>query len=997
MKTIWPLISLTFRRLYSRPGLTLLALLGIVLAVGLLSSTAFFTQAVDRVILNQELDALSRVTGRIPFSTRVYFLPSTRVPVGMTEAESVGRSVAGSLSQEIGLPIEHFGVHIESKGMMLLAKEGDTRYGDDKSFLGTIALGHISGIESHIEAVTGEPFNAEMVSANDEIAVWMHAAIAAEMGINVGETFDVALNISQKRNPVRIAGLWQSTEPTERFWFNNPDSNLRDVLLVSRADYVAHVEPILSSKSGLVAWHIILDEQRLNPADARQYAEGFELGMQVVEQYFPGARLDVSALDPLKDFVQRQTTLTTILLGFNVPALGFLIAFLILISVIIAEWQRRETAIMVSRGMSLQMVLGLVLLEEVLLFVVGLPLGVALGMGIARFMGNTVSFLAFENRPGFPVSLQGANLNLIILALGFSLLARLAPALMASRQSVVVQAQERARPIRAPFWQRMYIDFILILPTYYIYQQLAKRGSLAKLVDENPDEIFQDPLLILLPALFVLTTALLSMRLFPLIMRLFDMAASRMPFLTMHLALRQLGRYTQGYMNPLLLVIISLALGIYTYSLAASLDQWLVDRVYFQAAADVSFLPSRDATGGNASNSSSASSSDEPAGSAGWIPPKDEYGKIDGVIQAGRMGRYPASIPGSLDGEVRGQFLGIDRIDFPQVAWYRKDFAPESLGALMNRLATAPDNILVSEEYLHLTGRRIGDKIAIEIKLEDGIEVRSEFTISGLYTYFPTVNTSLAGGSRNERPATTVIGNLEHLFFLGGAQYPHRILMRTIPDEARTPQNLAAHGGESTTLARPALEVPVEDIRSESKEDQPPTLFALVEELGFDAVQRRHAINLISEEQAKFERVGIFGTLSVGFLAASLMAILALLVYSNASLQERLYQFGIMRAVGLMHGQLLGQVILEYSILIAYGAVIGLLIGAATSALFVPFFRIAAGQNAPLPPLIPVIAQEQIVPLTLSFALAMVLVITLLIVRAMRGRLFDALRIGHQG
>ena len=65
------LILFTLRRLRSRPQLTLLALLGVVLAVGLLSSTAFFSQAVDRVILLQELAALAHTTGRQPFATLV--------------------------------------------------------------------------------------------------------------------------------------------------------------------------------------------------------------------------------------------------------------------------------------------------------------------------------------------------------------------------------------------------------------------------------------------------------------------------------------------------------------------------------------------------------------------------------------------------------------------------------------------------------------------------------------------------------------------------------------------------------------------------------------------------------------------------------------------------------------------------------------------------------------------------------------------------------------
>lgn len=958
--TFLHLLVLTLRRLRSRPGLTSLALLGIILAVGLLSSTAFFTQAVDRVILSQELDELSRVTGRIPFSTRIYFLPSSRAPVGLAEAENVGKSVAGTLSTEIGLPVEHLGVQVVSSGMMLLPQRGDTRYDQRNSFLGSITVGYVADIGKHVETLVGESFVDEGTSPPDFLDVWMHTRLAEEMGINVGEQFDIALNISQPRRAIRVAGLWQALEPAERFWFNNPDSNLKDVLIVRRDDYLNHVQPLLAAKSGLVAWHIILDDRYLNPAHARRYAQGFKLGMQVIQQYLPGARLDVSALDPLEDFVERQSTLTTILLGFNAPALGFLLAFLGLISAIIAEWQRRETAVLVSRGMGLMMILSLTLIESLLLFLVAVPVGLGFGMLLARVMGNTVSFLDFTQRAEFPISLQGASPVLIGAALGFSLLARVLPAAHAARQSVVVQAQERARPVRNPFWQRAYLDVLMILPTYYVYHQLERRGSLAKLVQEQPQELFQDPILILLPALFVLTYALLCMRFFPLLMRLFDQIAMRMPSLPIHLALRQLGRYTQSYMNPILLVIISLALGIYSYSLAASLDQWLVDRIYYAVGADVAFEPLRE---GEQVVSSSAVATGSPTGSAAWIPPKSEFAALTGVIKASRRGSYLAEIPGATDRSIRGSFLGIDREDFPDVAWYRSDFSPESLGAMMNRLALAPENVLVSESYLKQTGRRLGDQIRIEIRLEDGIRVRSEFTIAGVYTYFPTVYDE----------TSTVIGNLEHLFFLGGAPYPHQILLKTLDERARTPDNSPRAREESSSL------------------------FKTIERMGFLAARRQDAGQLIAEEQAKFERVGIFGTLSVGFLAATLMAVIALLVYSNASLQERLYQFGVMRAIGLLRRQLILQIILEYGVLILYGAFVGLWIGAATSTLFVPFFRISGVQSAPLPPLIPVFARDQLLPLTLAFATIMVLVEAGLIIRTILSSGFDALRMGDHG
>ena len=684
--------------------------------------------------------------------------------------------------------------------------------------------------------------------------------------------------------------------------------------------------------------------------------------MYVINQYLPNTRLDVSALDPLSDFVQRQTTLTTMLLAFNVPALGFLLAFLVLISVIIADWQRRETAILVSRGMGIQVVLALVLIEEVLLFSLGIPLGIAFGMFIARVMGNTVSFLSFIQRADFPVSLQGASFSLIALALSISLCARLIPAALTARTSVVEQARERARILKAPFWQRAYLDFLLIIPTWYVYDQLVQRGSLADLVDQESTDLFNDPVMILLPALFALTATLLSMRLFPLLMRLLDQLASRTPWLPLHLALRQLGRYSHGYVNPLLLVVISLALGIYSISLAASLDQWLVDRVYYQVGADVAFEPA-PFTGGSSTGSGAESASSGNPGAA-WIPPPDDFMQLPGVVDATRMGRYRAEIP-APGGEraIRGEFLGIDRVDFPTVAWFRFDFARESTGALMNRLATAPENILVSQRYLDQTQNHIGDQINLKISLEDGIVVRSTFRIAGVYEHFPTVYDE----------TETIIGNLDHLFFLGGAQFTHRIWLKTSPAVARTPANTAV---DPTEAAR---------------------FFQSVEQMGFDPVRERHAGALISAEQGKFERVGLFGTLSIGFLAAALMAVLSLLVYSSASLQERLYQFGIMRAVGMMHRQVIAQIVMEYAFITAYGALAGLWIGTLTAELFVPFFRITEQANAPLPTLIPVIARDEIMPLAAVFALAMIIVEALLILHAMRGQLFDALRIGHQG
>ncbi|MDQ3248832.1 MAG: ABC transporter permease, partial [Chloroflexota bacterium] len=755
--------------------------------------------------------------------------------------------------------------------------------------------------------------------------------------------------------------LWQAANLDTGFWFNDPDQQMRTVLLVQREAYIRLVEPMLPGKSGAVFWTMTLDDRPLNPARAARYANGFAKGMSIINQFLPGTRLDISALDPLTQFVRRQAALTTTLLSFNVPALGFLLVFLILIALIVASWQRRETAILVSRGMDMRTVVGLAVLEEAVIYALGVPLGIAFGMGLARLMGNTVSFLSFQARAEFPVSLQGLNPWLVVIALGVALAARLVPTIGAARQSVVVQEREGARPLRPPWWQRVYLDVLLLIPAYYAYGQLQQRGSLAKLVEDKPEELFQDPLLILLPALLIFCAALLSMRLFTWLVRLIDLAAHWTPWTPFHLALRQLGRYGHGYTNALLLMIVALALGIYTSSLAASLDQWLVDRIYYSVGADVSFLPYVEAAGGG---DGGGAAGEETAIDTSWIPTNAEFTELAGVQRAGRVGQYQAQIGSNGGEEIRGHFLGVDRAEFAEIAWFRPDFAPESLGALMNRLAVAEDNILVPQRFLEQTQHRIGDTVQIAITVDAGLSVPGLFRIAGVYTYFPTVF-----DAANEEGEVTVIGNLEQVFLLAGATFPYHVWLRM--DEA----HLANRSPEMATKA----------------------LLKNIETTGVKAAQPRDAEALIASEQAKFERVGIFGTLSVGFLAAAGMAALALLIYSYASLQDRLYQFGVLRAIGLYQRQVLGQVVIEYLLLILFGVASGWWIGAATSQLFSPFFRITGQAGVPLPPLIPVIPQQQITVLVLLFAAGMIGIELAVIIRALSSRLFSALRIGHQG
>ena len=930
-RLIGGLTVLTGKRLAGSPGLTLLALFQIVLTVGLLSSAGFFAQAVDRVILQEGLDALSDRTGRPPFSTRVYFFPSSRKPMDVPAAERAGRSVAATLSAEIGLPIDEVGVHLESGSMMMLTPEGDVRYGGDSSFLTQVDLVYLADVAPELDITAGVVWDD---AANAEtLPVLMHDSLAAQMGVLPGEKFRVAPTAAQPGLEVEIVGLWRARDPDDTFWFRPPDISMKEALFVRRADYLQRVQPMVAGGSRFASWRISLDDSTLNPAHAAAYARGFEKGMTIIGKYLPGANLDVSPLDPLKDFVQRQTTLTVLLLSMNVPAIGFLLYFLVLISGIIARSQQRETSVLVSRGAGTVRVLWLVLVEEWLLFVLGVPLGLGAGMLIARGMGYTDSFLDFTLRDALPVSLQGVDIWLIVAALGLAFIARLLPAVQAARASIVEYETTYARPDKGPLWRRAYLDFLLIVPTGYAYQQLGQQEAFALMAQADASELYSDPLLILAPALVILTASLLIMRLFSPLMNLLDKLASLLPGTVFHLALRQLGRQGHSYLNPLLLVIICLGLGIYTHSLAASVDEWLVDRIKYQAGGDFRFLPIKEGVSGG-----------------GWTPELSWFaGRFD-AQSAVRVGNYGLRIEGltTRRGQSR-RMIGVDRAEFASVAWFRSDFADDSLGGLMNRLAAAPEAVLVPRAFLTEHLLRIGDRLDLWVILEPGISVRTDFLISGVYDYFPTA----------EEDEIALISNLDYLHLIGGAIYAYEIWLRS-PDNDR--------GQEVRRKLRIG---------------------------GIETLRWHDVVGTLVEEKSRLERVGVFGALTVGFLSAALMAVLAFLVHSYASLRERFYQFGVLRAIGALRLQLIIQLAIEYAVLVIYGTAAGALIGVRVSILFTPFFRSAADSKAILPPMLPVIAEGEIAQLTLIFIAVMVLVIVAATAQATQRRIFEVMRVGQ--
>jgi hypothetical protein len=434
------------------------------------------------------------------------------------------------------------------------------------------------------------------------------------------------------------------------------------------------------------------------------------------------------------------------------------------------------------------------------------------------------------------------------------------------------------------------------------------------------------------------------------------------------------------------LIITSLSLGAFMASMAVSLDQWLIDRVYYAIGSDVLLkqMPYQPLD---------PLEPPPPPTEGAWLYSPDVYTQIPGIMDAARVAMYPVVMTYGDGSKQTGSYVGIDRLDLPKTLFFRADFASPSpdgasLGEMMNRMAQHRDGVLVSRRVFERGNYEIGDQIRLRINVVDEVLHEADFTIVGTYEYFPTVyeeqqaveaarQEELAARRRGRRSAASncrtfsclqersmgkaaVIGNLQFLYDQIGATYLHYLWLTIDP------------GSDPVAMKK---------------------------EIGNLKVYINFWLDTrdsIAEEMARIERVGIFGVLTIGFLGAATLSGIGLMVYNYASLQERIFRFTVLRAVGLSLSQLVGQVGLEYLILMVYSIAGGAGVGALASKLYIRFFQ-AADQSVLYPPtLLPQIAWDHIARISGVFVIVLVLAQAIVISAALRRGVFEALRMGDR-
>jgi putative ABC transport system permease protein len=317
------------------------------------------------------------------------------------------------------------------------------------------------------------------------------------------------------------------------------------------------------------------------------------------------------------------------------------------------------------------------------------------------------------------------------------------------------------------------------------------------------------------------------------------------------------------------------------------------------------------------------------------------------------VGEYSASIQAQGNWE-EAHLIGIDRIDFPKAAYWRRDFAPANLGALMNALAVAPEGILLRREFMALNRIRVGDQVQVRVS-NFGQAATMTMQVVGEIDYFPTWYPE----TDPEEYLPLIVTNLDYIFEMSGGEMPYDVWVRTKPgaDLARMERDLSA------------LDLVVVDYTS--------------------------APERIADEQRRPERQGLFGVLSVGFLAAAILTVLGFFLYALFSFRRRFIELGTLRAIGLSPGQMTTFLAWELAFLILLGLGAGTYLVALISQVFIPHLQVGTDIQSMTPPFQVEIAWPAIMRIYALFVLLFVVALSVLVGFLLRMKIFQAIKLGE--
>jgi ABC-type lipoprotein release transport system permease subunit len=518
-----------------------------------------------------------------------------------------------------------------------------------------------------------------------------------EITLHVG---DVIHAVSEPRGVgtinVKITGIFKANDERSPFWLGYPTAILtpsppiefggRDLPLILHVNWDAITQGVAPANAGLPAdfnWVYFTNAEKLSNAPAGDMLQRITSLEDDVAKKIVRPSV-ITSIDPTFKRLTEKITFVRIPM-FLIAALTIVIViyYLFLVSGLLSTRRGPETVMLRSRGLSVLQILRFEALEGLLL--IGFPVLVAPLVAAAAVwaMGMLPVFDQVTN--GEPLSVEltwkawaysaGTGVAVLVVILG--------PVLLAAKSGIVADRASKSRPDTPPLFQRYYLDALFLVLGGLVWWELNSRGSVVSASRDGGRSA--DSTLLFAPAIFLIVIALVFLRIFPLVAKTVSIIAGRSGSASISMGFWRLGRRPYWYSWPIILLVLAGGLGVLAGTLASTLERSSREQVLYETGGDLHVTPS--------GISNSVTSADIT-----------EVEAIEGVNLASLALRSTATL-GTTNSGPDFELLAVDALKFPQIGWFRDDFAEDDVSTLLGRVnvPVKPEPILIPAGTTQLT------------------------------------------------------------------------------------------------------------------------------------------------------------------------------------------------------------------------------------------------------------------------------------------------------
>jgi len=816
-----------------------------------------------------------------------------------------------------------------------------------------------SGLEGKVRIVDGRlPEKEQPVDGVYEVMVTDGAL--SELNMLLGQEFRIEdSRVERKDIVIRPVAVIAEENLNDPYWSRWDLRAERNTLFLPEEVFRANFPPGGAFVYGKVGALAVTDYTEYDTGTAA-FVLGLKTNLSAAMMgnfnYSVSTSVWIPGSDAMTAYADRELTLRNLLWSLNVPMFILIGFYLYMVSGMLIERQQSEIAVLRSRGASRLHIIGIYAMEFGLLAAAALTAGPWIGAVFTRVLGSTSTFLNFVDRGALRVEMTAESWLYAGLAAVFAWVVNLVPVLLATRVTIVDQKRARARMGKRPAWMTFGLDFILIGLSFYGYWLFTQRMKDLVKLGLDGKSLSADPLLYTVPTLFVLGTGLLLIRIYPLLVALIYRIGRKAWTPQLYSTLLLVSRRNRVYHGLMLFLVLTIGTGVYNANAARTINVNMEDQVWYAGGADI-VLRQHWANDAPVSQPGGPSGPGVVSSRINYLePPFELIESLPGVKRATPVFRKEEAEAwfGTKSGKVT--LMGIVTDGFGETAWMKDGLLPYHFYEYLNLIAPEPRAVLVSKTAADFFGLAPGDVIDV------GWEGRrpTRLTVYGVMDYFPSFNPNPTAETkgRTNVPPMLVVAHLDTIQQSIGLE-PYDVWVKL--EEGADRQALL----DAITERR---------IRLEKFED---------------------TIGAVGQSRLDPFRMAVNGVMSLGFIISLVVSFIGFMLFWLLSLQGRMLQLGIYRAMGISFRQLLGMLVVEQLLTTGAGFLIGIGTGLAAGRIFVPLLSLSFDPGKIVPPFEIVSDQSDIVRLAIATAFMLAAALLILAWLLKRMNIHQAVKLGE--